>query len=137
MGGERGGPMIENLTDAEKTTLNSMSDTEKQAFFDKKRVEQETKMETREAVIDKILAGTALTTDEQTLRQEIITERATMKAKRTEMKAQMEKVKTILAKKKAGTTLTTDEQTLLDSMPKMDGKRDGKKWMRMMGGMGQ
>lgn len=120
MGGHMG-PMQE-LTDAEKTALESMTDTEKQAFFDKKRAEAETKRDAREAVIDKLLAGTTLTTDEETLRKEIITERAERKAKQAEMKAKMDQIKAIMDKKKAGTTLTTEEQALLDSMPKMDGK---------------
>ena len=119
----RGGPGME-LTDAEKTALESMSDTEKKAFFDKKRTEMETKMEARDTVIDKLLAGTTLTPDEEKIRQEIITERTAMKAKRAEMKAQMEKIKTIIEKKKSGQTLTTEEQTVLDSMPKHGGRGD-------------
>lgn len=111
------GGMREQLTDAEKTALQSMSDTEKKAFFDKKRTEAETKMEAREAVIDKLLAGQTLTSDEETLRQTIITERTAMKAKRAEMKAEMEKIKAVLDKKATGTTLTSEEQALLDSMP--------------------
>ncbi len=124
--GQHGGPSMSShmgpgaeLTDTEKTALESMTDTEKQAFFDKKRTESETKRDAREAVIDKLLAGTALTTDEETLRKEIITERAERKAKQVEMKTNMEKIQAIMDKKKAGTTLTTEEQTLLDSMPKM------------------
>jgi hypothetical protein len=84
------------LTDAEKTSLESMSDTEKKAFFDKKRLEAEAKKDARETVIDKLLAGTALSSDEETIRAEIIKERSEMKAKKAEFKA----IKTLLEKKK-------------------------------------
>ena len=117
------GGMMTELTDAEKTALSSMSDSEKQAFFEKKRAEMEAKRDAHEAVIDKLLAGTALTTDEETVRQEIIKDRADMKAKRAEMDANRTKMEAIIAKQKSGTTLTSDEQALLDSMPKMEGHR--------------
>lgn len=103
------GPIM-NLTDEEKTKLESMSDTEKTAFFEAKRSEMEAKQEVHETVIDKLLAGTALTADEESLRQDIIKERAEMKAKKEEMKV----VRTIMDKKRNGETLTTDEQTKLD-----------------------
>ena len=89
-----------------------------------KRLELEAKFEARETVIDKLLAGTTLTATEETLRQEIIKERAEQKTKRAEMKAQKEKIKAILEKKKAGTTLTAEEQALLDSSWKQHGGRD-------------
>ncbi len=112
------GAMITELTDAEKTTLNTMSDSEKQAFFEKKITEMKAKRDAHEALIDKLLAGTTLTSEEETLRQEIIKERTEMKAKREEMEANRTKVQAILEKQKAGTTLTSDEQALLNTMPK-------------------
>ncbi|GAB0175217.1 MAG: hypothetical protein HHAS10_10960 [Candidatus Altimarinota bacterium] len=124
MGGHRGGPMggpMNELSDAEKTSLESMTNTEKQAFFQKKRTEAEAKRSAHEAVIDKLLAGTALTTDEESLRQDIIKERAEMKTKRAEMEAKRTQFEAILEKQKAGTTLTQDEQKILDDMPKMQG----------------
>lgn len=116
---------MSQMTDAEKTAFEAMSDADKKTYMEKKHAEMEAKRDAQEAVIDKPLAGTALTADEETLRQTIITERTAMKAKRAEMKAQMEKLKAILDKKSAGTTLTAEEQTLLNSMPKMGG-REGK-----------
>lgn len=110
------GMMGEALTPTEQTALTSMTNTEKKAFFDKKLADMKAKRDAHEVVIDKLLAGTALTTDEETIRQEIIKDRADMKAKHTQMA-------TIIAKKAAGTTLTAEEQALLDSMPKMNGKR--------------
>ena len=77
---------------------------------------------TRITLRDKLLAGTALTANEEILRKEIIADRTAAKAKRAEMKAQKDKIKAILEKKQAGTTLTSDEQALLDSMPKKGGK---------------
>lgn len=126
-----GGPMMDNLTDAEKTAFSAMSDADKRTFLEKKRTEFEAKIEARDTVIDKLLAGTSLTTEEETLRKDIITERIAMKAKHTEMKAEMEKIKVILDKKQAGTALTTEEQALLDSMPKMS-----ERWMKRGWGMG-
>jgi hypothetical protein len=128
-GGEHGmrggmGPMSQ-MTDAEKTAFEAMSDADKKTYIEKKRIEMEAKHDASEAVIDKLLAGTALITDEETLRKEIITERTARKVERAQMKAKMEQMKVIFDKKKAGTALTADEQKLLDSMPKMGG-REGK-----------
>ena len=122
-----GGHFGAELTDAEKTSLESMTDAQKQAFYETKRLAAEVKMEARETVIDKLLAGTSLTASEEITRQEIIKERAEHKVKRTEMKANMEKIQAIITKKKAGTTLTTEEQALLDSMPKGGGRDKGGK----------
>lgn len=116
MGEGRRGMMGEALTPTEQTALTSMTATEKKAFFDKKLTDMKTKRDAHEIVIDKLLAGTVLTADEEAIRQEIIKNRADMKAKRTQME-------TIKAKKAAGTALTAEEQALLDSMPKMNGKR--------------
>ncbi len=126
-------PMGDKLTTEEKTAFEAMSDTEKRTFLEKKHTEMEAKRTAHETVIDKLLAGTALTASEENLRQEIITERATMKANRAEMEANRTKIQAIMTKKAAGTTLTTEEQALLDSMPKMGGR-----WMKGgHGGMGR
>jgi len=44
------------LTDEEKTSLASMTDEQKQAFFEAKREAAKLKIEARESVIDKLLA---------------------------------------------------------------------------------
>lgn len=122
MGGPgRMGPMAQ-MTDAEKTAFEAMSPTAKQSYMEKKRTEADARRDAHEVVIDKLLAGTALTADEETLRKTIITERAERKLRHAEMEANRTKIQAILEKKKAGTILTTDEQTLLDSMPKMRGR---------------
>jgi Spy/CpxP family protein refolding chaperone len=128
-----GGHFAMSLTDAEKTSLASMTDEQKKAFYETKRVAAEAKMEARETVIDKLLAGTSLTASEETIRQELIKERAEHKVKHAEKKALMAKIQAILEKKKAGTTLTADEQATLDSMPKGGGRDKGGKrggWKR-------
>ena len=68
-------------------------------------------IDAHEVVVDKLLAGTALTADEEKIRAEIITQRA-------ERKVQKEKMDAIRAKLAAGTALTTEEQALVDSMPR-------------------
>lgn len=100
-----------NLTDAEKTALESMTDTEKQAFFDKKRTENEAKMEARDAVIDKLLDWTVLTDADKVIVEEIKKDRAEAKAQKAEMK----EIRTLMEKQKAWTTLTSDEQAKIDA----------------------
>ncbi|MDD3302375.1 MAG: hypothetical protein PHN31_02385 [Candidatus Gracilibacteria bacterium] len=114
MGGKghgRGHFMGQELTDAEKTALQSMTDDEKKIFFEQKITEAEAKMIAEDNVIDKLLAGQTLTSDEETVRQEIIKERADRKEK----KAEMDSMRTIMGKKKNGETLTSDEQAKLDT----------------------
>lgn len=133
------GWMMTQLTDAEKTKLQSMTDAEKQAFFEAKRTETEAKMEAREAVMDKLVAGEALTTDsEKAIQKEIIAERAAQKTARAEMKAKQateqksrEEIKSIIEKKAAGTALTTDETTkLVDYFTSKADKMDERGWDR-------
>lgn len=122
------GWMIDNLTDEEKTALESMTSEERQTFMETKRTEQEAKRESHETVIDKLLAWTSLTSDEETIRQEIIKQRAERKVEMETRKAEMEEMKTIMDKKKAGTTLTTEEQTKLDTFQSNRwGHRGGKR----------
>lgn len=123
-----GWPEMSQLTDEEKTALESMSDDEKKAFFETKRSENEAKMEARENVIDKLLNGEALSADEEKIKEEIKLQRAEMKAKRAEMK----ELRTLMEKQKAGTTLTADEQAKVDAfqatMPEQKWKWFWKKW---------
>ncbi len=113
--GMRGGmgPMSQ-MTDAEKTAFEAMSDADKKTYMEKKHTDMEAKRDAREAVIDKLLAGSTLTSDEETIRKEIIADRAAHKVEKAQMKAKMEQMKAIFDKKKAGTALTADEQKLLE-----------------------
>jgi hypothetical protein len=121
-----GGRMMSDLTPTEQTALTTMTPAQKRDFFDQKHTEMQARRDARESIIDKLLAGTTLTPDEDILRKTIITERAARVVKEMEMKAKMTEMKAIFDKKKAGTALTADEQKLLDSMPKMGGHRGGK-----------
>lgn len=102
--------MENELTTDEKTSLESMTDTQKKEFFDKKRTENEAKFDAREAVIDKLLSWETLTDWDKIIVQEIKTQRAAEKVKRTEMK----EIRTLMDKQKNGETLTTDEQTKIN-----------------------
>ena len=117
-----------NLTAEEKTSLESMSNEEKKAFFESKMTQQKAKMEYKENVIDKVLAWENLTTDEQTIKAEIIAQRADRKVKMQEQQAKMEAIKAILEKKKAGETLTADEKASLKEIKWNRGNFQGKKW---------
>lgn len=122
--GGPGGPMTQ-LTDAEKTAFEAMSDADKKTFMESKRAAAEAKRDAREAVIDKLLAGETLTDADKAIVTEIKTERAEHKAKEAEMKAKRDALKAALDKKAAGTTLTADEQALIDSMPQHGGMKQG------------
>lgn len=129
---ERGGMgffMGANLTDAEKTALESMTDAEKKTFFETKMTEQKAKMDAHENVIDKLLAWVSLTSEEETLRQEIIKERSERKTKIAEMEAKMEEIKPILEKKRNWETLTADEQKKLDEFESTRPAKVGFRWM--------
>lgn len=101
------------LSTEEQARVNAMSETEKHSYFAAKHEEMHAKRQAYEAVIDKLLAGNALTAEEETLRAEIITERAKHKEQRATMEAERTKMKAIFEKKQKGETLTTEEQELL------------------------
>ena len=77
--GDKGG-FINDLTTEEKTALESMTDDEKKAFFETKKVENDAKRTAHENVIDKLLSWEKLTAEEEVVRTEIIKERAERKA---------------------------------------------------------
>lgn len=116
---------MEEITDEEKIALESMSLEEKKAFFETKKTEKEAK----EAVIDTLLAGKTLTSEQETLRDEIIKERAERKQKRLERETKQEEIKEILEKKKSWEELSDEEKTKLDEFKEKFGekKRGGKK----------
>ncbi len=124
-----GGPM-EQLTDTEKTALQSMTDTQKQDFFDKKRETAKAEREAKETVIDKVLNGETLIASEQTLLTTIKKERAERKIEEQKRDAEMQVMKPIFEKVKAGTTLTSDEQTKLDTFHSTHQQKGGFWWKR-------
>jgi len=97
------------LTDAEKQSLTTMTAEQKKAFFEQKMQVAKTEKLAHDSVIDKLLAWLSLTTEEETLRQTIIKERATMKVKQAEMQV----MKAIMQKSRNGEALTADEQAKL------------------------
>ncbi|MDD2487093.1 MAG: hypothetical protein PHS92_01890 [Candidatus Gracilibacteria bacterium] len=128
--GPRGNMGIE-LTDAEKTSLKTMTADQKKAFFEQKRTDAEAKRTARENIIDKLLNGEILTDADKIIVSEIKAERAAEKTKQAEMKAKIEEIKPILEKGKAGQTLTDAEKTKLKEL-----KPEGKGFPRM-GGRGR
>ena len=115
--GMRMPPMMDmpELTAEEKTSLMTMSDVQKKAFFETKRTQFEAKIQSHEDVIDKVLNGETLTDTEKMILTEVKKERAERKAKMQEMKAAFDAIKPILDKKINGTTLSADEQKQLDA----------------------
>lgn len=112
---------MHNLTEDEKKSLESMTDTQKKEFFQKKMDEQKAAMDARDAVLDKLLNGESLSDADKVIVSEIKTERAKIKAERTKMD-------NIRIKIDKNETLTTEEQTFLDAhRPKgNDHERRGK-----------
>lgn len=123
-----------SLTEEEKTELKDMSKEEKKAFFDSKMTEQKVQMETKrlkmqaqENIIDKLLAWTALTSEEETIRIQIIKDRSERKAQMETRIAQKAEINAIIAKKKAWETLTTEEKAKIKDM-RWNKKMWEKKW---------
>ena len=104
-----------NLTDEQITEVESMTTEEKQAFFEEIRSEKELEREARETVIDKLLAWETLTSEEEEIRQDIITKRAEMKAAKEEMELKREEMKLVMEKYRNGKELTTEETELMNS----------------------
>ncbi len=115
-----------NLTDDEKAAIDSMTDDEKREFFEAKRTEHKASRDAKETVIDTLLAWDALSTDQETLRAEIISERAERKIKQVERETQREEMKALFDKKKAWEDLTDWEIAQLEEFKS---KHKGwKKW---------
>jgi len=119
--GKRAG--FANLTDEEKTALESMTDIEKKAFFDQKKTEMEAQRTAEKAVIDKLIAGETLTADEEATRLELVNKFADENNKQTERRDGGD----IIAKLVAGDTLTADEQAQLAQMQELNAQREAEK----------
>lgn len=105
---------MNNLTDAEKESLKTMTADEKKAFMDKKFVEFQAKKEAHKNVINKLIDGKELTAEEKVVLQEIKTTRDERVVKKAEIDTLMNEMKPILTKVRAWETLTPAEQTKLD-----------------------
>jgi len=108
---------FKNMTDEQKAELKEKMVAEKESM--------KLKREAKDAVIDSLLAWKTLTSEQETLKEEIIKERAEKKANRLERKSKMEEIKTILEKKKSWEDLTEEEETKLKEM-----KSDRKRWKK-------
>lgn len=114
------------LTDEEKTSLETMSDDEKKAFFEAKKAERSAEKEVYRAILDKLLNGESITAEEQ----------ATLEAKQAQHEAKHEGKnksgnddtrsmgKTVIAKLIAWETLSAEEQTVLEEMKAKRDARD-------------
>lgn len=129
--------MMKWLTDEEKTALEWMNDEEKKDFFEKKREEKQAEYEakkaereTHEAVIDKLIDGIELTSEEKVILEEIKAKRAERKLKKQEMEEKREKIKNILEKKRNGEELTSEEEEYLEDFwnHSMRGNMGWKMW---------
>lgn len=118
--------MLPQLSTEEKTKIETMTQEERQTYFETKKAEMEARMDSHEAVIDKLLNGETLTADEKKLVEEIKAQRAEHKAKKAEMEAKRTQMDAIKTKLQNGETLTTEEQALVDEMKSM--KKDKKGW---------
>lgn len=128
------GWFMKGLTDEEKTTIESMSDEQKEAYFETKKAEMKAEWELKKAekqaeenVIDKLLAGETLTSEEEVLKAGIIEKRAEKKLEREAKESEREEMKNIMEKKSAWEELTENEQAKLDEM-----KSHSKKWGKKM-----
>lgn len=95
---KKGYKMWLNLTDEEQTSLETMTNDEKKAFFELKREEMKLVKEQRENVIDKLLAWTELNNEEQLIRADIIEQRAERKLKQEEMRDKRNEMRKIYEK---------------------------------------
>lgn len=106
---------IKSELNIDKELLESMSSEERKAYMNEKREEMKANFENRELVIDKLLNKQTLTSDEDSLRLEIIKERSEKKLQMEEMKWKMEEKKAIMEKVKSWIELTNEEQELINS----------------------
>lgn len=115
----------------EKTQLTDEQKAEKLAKMEEMKLQRES----REAVIDDLLAWNTLTSQQEVLRAQIITERNERKTKMLEQNEQREIMKAIFDKKKAWEELTSDEQEQLDSLKGSFKWKEGNKFDKRNGMM--
>lgn len=116
---KNGWKMGKNLTDEEKTALESMNDEDKKAFFETKKAEAKEKKEASKAIIEKIIAWTTLTSDEEVTRLEIV---AKMETKEQKSERKSKRSNSDIFKKVINLETLTDEEkeTLLEMKAKKE-----------------
>lgn len=116
--GKRSG--FAHLTDEEKTALQSMTDAEKQEFFETKKAEMDATRETHKAVIDKLIAGTDLTAQEEATRLDMLAKFEDENNSHLKRRDNGD----IIAKLLAGDELSDDEMSELEAMQEKRAERE-------------
>ncbi len=127
-------PIQSQLSEEEKTKIESLTSEERVKYFEEKREEWEQKRLAWENVIDKLLNFETLTSEEKQIVEELKQERASQKAKKQEMENQRSQIEAIQTKLKNSETLTTEEQAIIDNLKKWFWNQ---KWQRNFGGKNQ
>lgn len=124
--GERGnkwqGKMWSHLTDDEKTALEAMSDDEKKAFFETKKAEKQAQKDANKSVIDALIAGETLSSDQETLRAEMI-EKMAEKAGSSDNRKSKRGGSEVISKLLNGETLSDEESASLVEMQEKHAER--------------
>lgn len=109
-----------NLTDEEKTSLESMTDDEKQAFFDAKKETMNAEKEASRAVVAKLINGESLTADEEVTRLGVLAKLESRSWEGKEIREWSELIIKVLA----GDELTADDEAALAEKQEKHAERE-------------
>lgn len=115
--GKRSG--FKMLTDEEKAELESMSDEERQAFFEAKKEEMKAKKQAAKTLIDTLIAGGALTSEQETLRAEMLEKIAEHGGKRDNAP--------VIEKLLKGEQLTDEDRAVIEEMQARKAEREAER----------
>ena len=115
--GKRAG--FKMLTDEEKQALESMSDEEKQAFFEEKKAEMQEIREAHKAVIDALIAGETLSSEQEAMRIEMLEKLENHEGKRDNAQ--------VIEKLLKGETLTDEDEAVIEQMQEKRAEREAEK----------
>jgi len=118
--GKRAG--FSKLTDEEKAELENMTDEERRAFFETKKEEMKAQKEARKNVIDKLIDGEALSSDEEVIRAEIAEKINNADGKRSDRPG-FEAIRKLVN----GETLTDEDRASLEEMQAKHAERAEKR----------
>lgn len=113
---------LKHLSEEEREALETMTDDEKKAFFDSKKEEMQAKKEARKSVIDTLISGNTLTTEQETIRVEMLE-----KIESGDGKLGKRDNAEIIEKILKGETLSSDEQVKFEEMQAKRSQREEKK----------
>ncbi len=120
-GGKRKGGA--NLTDEEKTALESMSDEEKQTFFADKKAQMNAEKEASRAVVAKLINGESLTSAEETIRGELLVKLES----RTSEGKELREGSALIIKVLAGDELTSEDEAALAEKQEKHAQREAQR----------